>query len=89
LKGREKCVFLSAVALVAAVSSVANAGKEDALQVVEKWSKAFNASDVDGITNLYAPDALFLGTGSKTVVTKTEGIHVFTSTRTASRGSVS
>jgi uncharacterized protein (TIGR02246 family) len=71
-------VFLSAVATLAAFSSVANAGpKEDALQVVEKWSKAFNASDVDGITNLYAPGALFLGTGSKTVVTKTEGIHEY------------
>jgi uncharacterized protein (TIGR02246 family) len=71
-------VFLSTVAVLAAFSSVATAGpKEDALQVVEKWSKAFNASDVDGITNLYAPDALFLGTGSKTVVTKPEGVHEY------------
>src|ERR1700733_2620258 len=71
-------VFLSAIAALAAFSSVATAGpKEDALQVVEKWSKAFNASDVDGITSLYAPDALFLGTGSKAVVSKTEGIHEY------------
>jgi uncharacterized protein (TIGR02246 family) len=71
-------VFLSTVAVLAAFSSIAIAGpKEDALQVVEKWSKAFNASDVDGITNLYAPDALFLGTGSKTVVTNPEGVHKY------------
>jgi uncharacterized protein (TIGR02246 family) len=71
-------VLLSVVAMVAAFSSVAIAGpEEDALQVVEKWSKAFNNSDVDGITNLYAPDALFLGTGSKTVVTKPEGVHEY------------
>ena len=35
--------------------SLAQAGpKEDALQVVEKWSKAFADADVDGITGLYA-----------------------------------
>jgi uncharacterized protein (TIGR02246 family) len=70
--------FLSGVAVLAALSSVATAGpKEDALQVVAKWSKAFNDSNVDGIANLYAPDALFLGTGSKTVVTKPEGVHEY------------
>jgi uncharacterized protein (TIGR02246 family) len=71
-------VFLFVVAMLAALSTAATAGpKEEALQVVEKWSKAFNNSDVDGITNLYAPDALFLGTGSKTVVTKPEGVHEY------------
>ena len=67
--------FLSAITLVAALSSAANAGpKEEALQVLEKWTKAFTDSDVDGIVKLYAPDALFLGTGSKAVVDKPEGI---------------
>ena len=48
----------------------ANGGpKEDALQVVERWTKAFTASDVDGIAKLYSPDALFIGTRSKTVLT--------------------
>jgi ketosteroid isomerase-like protein len=37
--------------------------REDALQVVEKWNKAFTESDVDGIVKLYALDALFFGTG--------------------------
>jgi uncharacterized protein (TIGR02246 family) len=64
--------------VLAAFSSAAIAGpKEHALQVVEKWSKAFNASDVDGITNLYAPDAPFLGAGSKAVVTNPEGVHKY------------
>ena len=63
------------VALVASLSSAATAGpKEEALQVLEKWTKAFTDSDVDGIVKLYAPDALFLGTGSKTVVVKPEAI---------------
>lgn len=61
--------FLSAVAFCMLVSSVASAGpKEDALSVLEKWTAAFAASDVDGVVKLYAPDALFMGTGSKAVV---------------------
>jgi len=54
-------------------SSSANAHpKEDALQVLAKWVQAFNASDIDGIVSLYAPDALFIGTGSKEVGTNAE-----------------
>lgn len=61
---------LSAVCLFASLSSAAMAGpKEDALAVVDEWVKAFAASDVDAIVKLNAPDALFMGTGSKTVVT--------------------
>jgi uncharacterized protein (TIGR02246 family) len=71
-------VFLSSVALLAALSSVATAGpKEEALQVVERWDKAFTEADVDGMVKLYAPDAMFLGTSSKTVVVKPEGIRSY------------
>lgn len=70
--------MLFAVALVASLCSSAIAGpKEDALQVVEKWAQAFTDSDVDGIVKLYAPDALFLGTGSKTVVATPDGIRKY------------
>ena len=70
--------MLNVVALFASLCSTAIAGpKEDALQVVEKWAKAFTESDVDGIVKLYAPDALFLGTGSKTVVVKPEEIRKY------------
>jgi uncharacterized protein (TIGR02246 family) len=69
---------LFAIALLTAFSSVAITGpKDDALEVVAKWNKAFEEKDVDGITKLYAPDALFLGTGSKTVVAKPEGIRSY------------
>jgi uncharacterized protein (TIGR02246 family) len=64
--------------VLAAFCSSAIAGpKEDALQVLEKWTKAFTDSDVDGIVKLYASDALFLGTGSKTVVVKPEEIRKY------------
>ena len=70
--------LLLAVTLLASLASTAMAGpKEDAHAVVEKWAKAFNQSDVDGIVKLYAPDALFMGTGSKTVVIKPEEIRSY------------
>ena len=31
--------------------------KDDAVQVVERWAKAFTAADVDTIVSLYASDA--------------------------------
>jgi uncharacterized protein (TIGR02246 family) len=61
--------LLLAAVLFASLCSTATAGpKEDALQVLEKWTKAFSKSDVDGIVKLYSSDTTFLGTGSKTVV---------------------
>ncbi len=70
--------LLIAVVLFASLCSAAIAGpKEEALQVVEKWTKAFTESDVDGIVKLYAPDTLFFGTGSTTLVTKPEGIRKY------------
>jgi uncharacterized protein (TIGR02246 family) len=70
--------LLIAAGLFVSFCSTAIAGpKEDALQVVEKWAKAFTDSDVDGIVKLYAPDTTFLGTGSKTVVVKPEEIRKY------------
>ena len=71
-------IFVFAAALSALLISTAHSGpKEDALQVLEKWTKAFAESDVETIVSLYAPDALFLGTGSKAVVTETAGIRKY------------
>jgi hypothetical protein len=70
--------LLISVALFAWLCSTATAGpKEDALQVLEKWTKAFADSDVYGIVKLYASDTTFLGTGSKTVVVKPEEIRKY------------
>src|SRR5215510_7040341 len=68
---------LSVVALLGLLSSALAGPKEDALTVLEKWTKAFAASDVDGIVKLYASDALFVGTASKAVVVKPEGIRSY------------
>jgi uncharacterized protein (TIGR02246 family) len=70
--------WLYAFVLIVALASPVLAGpEEDALQVVGKWAAAFRASDVDAIVALYAPDAMFLGTGSRTVVLKTEEIRQY------------
>jgi uncharacterized protein (TIGR02246 family) len=70
--------LLVALALLTSLCSTAIAGpKEEALLVLEKWAKAFTDSDVDGIVKLYAPDASFLGTGSKTVVLRPEEIRKY------------
>jgi ketosteroid isomerase-like protein len=54
--------FLFVTTLLVSFSSAAVAGpKEDALQVLEQWAKAFTDSDVDAIVKLHAPDALFMG----------------------------
>jgi uncharacterized protein (TIGR02246 family) len=70
--------WIAASLLIVATASPAFAGpEEDAMQVVQKWAAAFNASDVDAIVSLYAPDALFLGTGSRTVVVEPAGIREY------------
>jgi uncharacterized protein (TIGR02246 family) len=69
---RASVLWLVGVALFS-TSGIAGP-KEDALAVLNQWSQAFAASDVDTIVSLYAPDALFMGTGSKTVVTESAEI---------------
>jgi hypothetical protein len=76
--------FASAVALLVLLPTASIAGpKEEALQLLEKWAKAFTESDVDTIVKLHAPDALFMGTASKTVVTQTAGVRAYFETAPA------
>jgi uncharacterized protein (TIGR02246 family) len=76
--GQQMRIIFCVVSLLASISSAAFAGpKEDAQAVLAKWSQAFGESNVDAIVALYAPDALFLGTSSKSVVTKPEGIRSY------------
>ncbi len=57
--------------------SAAAGQSEDAIQVVERWAKAFTEADVDTIVSLYASDVVFIGTGSKTIVSKPEDIRQY------------
>ena len=62
------------LSLIVLCSSAYAAPKDDAFQVVERWAKAFTEADVDTIVGLYAPDAVFMGTVSKAIVTQPEDI---------------
>ena len=51
--------------------------REDAFQVIEQFKSAFDASDVQRIVKLFAPDASFLGTVSPKLITKTEDVDAY------------
>ena len=71
-------LLLMVVAIFASLAPVHAAGpRDEALKVVDLWTNAFAASDVDGIVSLHAADALFMGTGSKTVVKNTDEIRKY------------
>ena len=42
--------------------------------LIKQFKKAFDASDVEGVVKLFAPDAVFLGTVSPVLATKTDQI---------------
>jgi uncharacterized protein (TIGR02246 family) len=63
--------------------------KEDALAAYQKFFEAFTTDNHDQVAALFAPDALFYGTGSAEVVTTPEGIRqYFVAALTGTRGVV-
>ena len=50
---------------------------DGAHEIVDQWRQAFLAADVDALVKLYAPDALFMGTGSQDVITGREEIRAY------------
>jgi uncharacterized protein (TIGR02246 family) len=65
-----KFLLTCAVLITAPLAAVAGP-KEEATQLVEQFKAAFDASDVQGVVNLFAPDAIFLGTISPKIITTT------------------
>ena len=51
--------------------------KEDALAAYQKFFEAFTTDNHDQLAALFAPDALFYGTGSSEVVITPEGIREY------------
>ena len=50
---------------------------EGALEIVDRWREAFVAANVDELVKLHAPDALFMGTGSKDIIEGREEIRKY------------
>jgi len=72
-----KKLLLASMALLAWPMAAFAGPREDAFSVVEQFKKTFDASDVQGVVKLFAPDAVFLGTVSPKLATKTEDIDAY------------
>jgi len=70
------CVLLPSMYLSACQSEPSRPA-DGAMQVIAQWAKAFDESNIDAIVSLYAPDASFFGTGSKTLVSTPEQIRTY------------
>lgn len=83
-------VRLVAACLLSVASVIAFAGpKEDALAAYDKFFELFTTDNHEQIVKLFAPDALFYGTGSADVVTNPEGIRqYFDAALSGKRGAV-
>lgn len=68
---------LFVIALLAFASTGHAGPREDALRVVEQWSRAFADADVEGITGLYSSNALFYGTLDKSLTTQPADIRKY------------
>jgi uncharacterized protein (TIGR02246 family) len=64
------------VALFTLTPAIGLAGPaEDAGSVVNRWAEAFNANDVDSLVDLYAPDAILVGTAGSSLFEGKDGVH--------------
>jgi uncharacterized protein (TIGR02246 family) len=67
---------LSIVALLSLTPAIAFAGPaEDVGSVINQWATAFNANDVDSLVDLYAPDAILVGTAGSSLFEGRDAVH--------------
>jgi len=50
---------------------------EDGDQLLANWIAAVNRCDVDAVMQLFAADAMFYGTSTKTLITSSEGVRQY------------
>jgi uncharacterized protein (TIGR02246 family) len=74
--GTFRCVIV--LVAVLALAPLAFAGPtEDVDSVVDHWVTAFNSNDVGALANLYAPDAILLGTAGLTLHEGSEAVRSY------------
>jgi uncharacterized protein (TIGR02246 family) len=69
-------IFIALVALLSPIVAIAGPG-EDANTVIDRWSAAYSANDVDAVVKNYRPDAILLGTTSPVLSQGTEAIRSY------------
>ena len=66
------------LAVLLAVSAAAIAGPpEEANAVIDRWSAAYTANDVDAVVNCYWPDAILLGTVSPVMSVGSDAVRAY------------
>lgn len=65
------------IVLCLPLGAVHAAPTDEAMSIVNRWMTAFGAGKFDDVVSLYASDALFFGTGSKTLVKDPAGIAAY------------
>ena len=71
-------IRISSLLLALLAPAVGNAGAgEDASAVVERWSAAYTSNDPEAIAQVYASDAILLGTVSPVISVGTEAIRKY------------
>jgi uncharacterized protein (TIGR02246 family) len=66
------------VALFTLTPAISLAGPaEDAGSVVNHWAEAFNANDVDSLVDLYAPNAILIGTSGAGLIEGKDAVHSY------------
>lgn len=74
---RWSIAWLAGILILSGCRNDSASSADEALQVVQRWAKAFGDSDVDTIVSLYAPDASFFGTGSTELASTPEPIRAY------------
>lgn len=71
-------IFEVALIMSLVFSTAATAGPaEEANVLIDRWSATYSANDRDALVDLYAPDAILLGTTSPVISEGTEGIRKY------------
>jgi uncharacterized protein (TIGR02246 family) len=66
------------VALVSLMPAIVFAGPaEDVGSVINQWATAFNSNDVDSLVDLYAPDAILVGTAGSSLFEGKDAVHSY------------
>lgn len=68
---------MMALLLVATMQHAVAGPREDATDLMNRWTKAFTESDVNAIVQLYSPSAVFYGTYSKSAISTSEGVRKY------------